>query len=128
MSSPIIHRLILPNDIESIITTETPKNFTLFTMKDLEIFKQEMKDLDGNYKELYFDKNTGNQMFTKTGGEGSGDFDPSMEEQYHGLNAAKSKFIRYKYSCLFHYPSQLFYDVMRDFRYRFEWDVRDIGR
>jgi hypothetical protein len=113
-----------PVPIHTVLTTDTT-NVSLFSTRDVELLKQEMSN-QNDYKELYYDTSTGNRLWAKINGEGSGTYNEN--ETYYDTKAAQSKCIRHRYTCEFDCTVELFYDVYRDYRYRVEWDPRDIGR
>ena len=127
-------------DPAEILTTSIPDGVLLFDRTDVEILKSEM-DNTTDYTLLYEEPDC--KMWYKSRGEGSGTSQATNSSDRGSDNpdsdsdrtmrnseaAANSSFIRYKYYCDFEGCSlQEFYDAMRDYSKRFEWDTRDAGR
>lgn len=117
-------KFVEPN-IAQVLTTEVPEGVHLFTIEDINKLKAEIANEEG-YKLLKDDTKVGYKLWVKTNGEGSGNYDPN--DQYDSIEAAKSPFLRHKYTCELPFSVQVFYDLSRDYKRRYEWDHRDTGR
>jgi hypothetical protein len=123
-------KFIEPN-VEQVYTTTIPtqadnnSNFRLWTLEDFDKLKRELTN-EQDYKLLKDDKVNGYKLWVKSSGEGSGIYVDNF--QYDDIEAAKTSFLRHKYSCEFDFPVQAFYDATRDYKNRVEWDHRTIYR
>jgi hypothetical protein len=113
---------VMPS-IEQLITTNVPSTVKLFTMKDVEILKEELNNTE-DYKLLSNEE--GYSLWQKINGEGSGKVATGI--QYENPVAAESPYLRYKYCCDFDCDMDLFVDTMRDNEFRTKWDTREISR
>lgn len=114
-------KFIEPN-MSEVLTTEVPEGVTLFSIEDINKLKAEIASKE-DYKLL---KDDTYRLWVKTSGEGSGVYDANA--QYDSIEAAKSPFLRHKYTCELPFSVQVFYDLSRDYKRRHEWDRRDAGR
>ncbi|KAL0490727.1 hypothetical protein AKO1_002214, partial [Acrasis kona] len=100
--------------VDEIICRSKPR-LRLFQQEDFEKLKIE-SDNESEYESIYHEKDNVSErkLWIKKSGKGS------------AISGATN--IRHKYCCKFPFSAKVFYDTMRDYARRHEWDNRDLGR